>query len=267
MNALRIVLRSLDTYRRPLLIWTLAVGAVGLFQVMFWPAFEDTAAAGLEDLIANMPAAVQALIGEADLLSPEGFINSRFGSVFPLLIAVYAAFRATSETAAEEQDGGFELVLGAPVARWQLYLGKYLTVMVAVAVIMLGLALLTILGAVLVGMDIGLARILAATTAMTFLGWAFAGFGFLVAGLTGSRGLTLGLGVGAAVGLYIWYSFAPLVASLEAFRWISPYDHAIGYDPVRNGLDLLASLALLAIALVGLFGGIVAFSRRDIATR
>lgn len=266
MNALRVALRSLRSYRRPLLIWAAAVGALGFMQVLFWPAFESTAGQGLEELTANLPEALQALIGEQDLLSPEGFINSRFSSVFPLLIAVYAAFRATNETAGEEQDGRFELLLGAPLARWELMVGKFLAVAVAVAVIMFGLGVLTSVGAVLVSMDIALVRILAATTAMTFLGWAFAGIAFLVAGATGSRGMTLGVGAGAAVALFVWYSFAPLVDALEPWRPLSPFDHAIGYDPVRNGLQLGGSSVLLAIALLGLAVAIVTFARRDVGT-
>ncbi|MDX1620745.1 MAG: ABC transporter permease subunit [Nitriliruptorales bacterium] len=266
MNALRIAGQSLRTYRRPLLIWTVAVGAMGLLQVLFWPAFESTAGQGMEELMANLPEALQALIGESDLLSPEGFINSRFSSVFPLLITVYAAFRATNETAGLEQDGGFELLLGAPLARWELLAGKFLAVATAVAAIMLGLGLLTVVGAVLVSMDIALSRILAAAVAMTFLGWAFAGFTFLVAGATGSRGVTLGAGAGAAVALFVWYSFSPLVDELEPFRMLSPYDHAIGYDPVRNGLQLEGTLVLLAVALVSFAGAVAMFNRRDVGT-
>ncbi|MDX1621868.1 MAG: ABC transporter permease subunit, partial [Nitriliruptorales bacterium] len=144
--------------------------------------------------------------------------------------------------------------------------GKFLAVAAAVAAIMVGLGLLTALGALLVSMDIALGRILAATVAMTFLGWAFAGATFLVAGVTGSRGITLGLGAGAAVALFVWYSFAPLVEALEPFRPLSPYDHAIGYDPIRNGLEPFGTLMLTAVALIGLVLAIVFFERRDIGT-
>lgn len=262
MNVLRIAGRSLRSYRRPLLVWTLSLAALGLLTVLFWPAVRD--ATGLEDLIASLPEALRALIGSDDLLSPEGFLNSRLNSIFPLLITVYAAFRVASETAGEEQAGGFELVLGAPVHRYELLLGKALAVGVAIVVLMTGTGLAMALGGVVVDLGVPVVRLLAATTALALLGLAFGAVTFAVAGVTGRRGVSLGVGAGLAVSLYVLYGFAPLVPALDGLRPLTPFDHAIGYDPLSNGLEGFGSLVLGAITVLGIAAGLVGFERRDV---
>lgn len=265
MSALEIAVRSLRSYRRTLLVWVVAVGALGALQVLFWPAFRDQAEQ-LDQLVESLPAALRAFVGGRDLLTPEGFLNSRFSSIFPLLFAVYATFRMSSETAGEEQDGGFELILAAPVARWQLLLGKFGATVAVLVAVTTGLGLLAAVAAVTVDLGVPVVRILASTAAMALLGIAFAGVTLAVAGLTGRRGTSLGAGAGLAVAASVFYSFAPLVPALEDWRWLSPFTHAIGYDPLSNGLDLGRSLILVTIAVVGATVGAVAFERRDVGT-
>lgn len=265
MRSLEIAWRSLRSYRRALVAWVLAVGALGFLQVMFWPTFEASGEQ-MRQLIETLPAALRAFVGTQDLLSPEGFLNSRFSAIFPLLFSVYAAFRVSTETAGEEQDGGFELVLGAPVARWELLAGKFLASTVVLLTVTTGLGLLTALGAVIVDLGIPILRILASTTAMALLGLAFAGITLAVAGVTGRRGVSLGVGAGLAVAASVFYSFAPLVPALEPWRWLSPFTHAVGYDPLSNGLATGGSLVLLGVAAAGATIGVVAFGRRDIGT-
>lgn len=262
MNVLTVAGRALRTYRRPLAVWVVALGVLGAVQVLFYPSIRQ--ASGIEDLIANLPEAMRALIGTDDLLSPEGFLGSRLNSVFPLLITVYAAFRVSSETAGAEQSREFEILLGTPLARWELLLGRFVAVAASVLALMLGTGVAMVVGAATIDMDIGADRIMATSLALGLLGIAFAGLTVAVAGATGRRGVALGAGAGTAVGSFVLHSFAPLVPDLEPLRPYTPFDHAIGYEPLVNGLEPFGSAVLVAVALAGLAVGLVAFERRDV---
>ncbi|MBW3621634.1 MAG: ABC transporter permease subunit, partial [Actinobacteria bacterium] len=193
MSALVIARQRLRVYRHPLAIWTASLAVLGGLTVLLWPSVRD--ASGLEELVAGLPEAFRALIGARELTSPEGFLNSRLASIFPLLITVYAAFRVADEVAGEEQRGGFEIVLGHPLGRSELLLGTAAAVAVSVAVLMTGTGLAMSAAGSLVDIGIPVGRMLAATTALTLLGWSSLGIALAVAGVTGRRGLTLGIGV------------------------------------------------------------------------
>lgn len=262
MNAVVILRQRLRVYRRPLAIWTVSLALLGGLTVLLWPSVRD--ASGLEELMAGLPEAMRALIGTQELTSPEGFLNSRLASIFPLLITVYAAFRIADEVAGEEQSGGFEVILGHPISRAELLLGTAAAVAVSVAVLMTGTGVAMAAAGAAVDIGIPVGRMLAATTALTLLGWSSLGIALAVAGVTGRRGLTLGVGVGLSVALYVLYSFAPLVPALEGARDWTTFGHALGYDPLSNGLELAGSLVLLAVTAVGVAVGVLAFQRRDV---
>lgn len=254
--------RSLRSYRRPLLVWFLSLFAVGLLLSLFWPAVRD--ASGLEDMIQQLPEAMQALVGAEDLLSPAGFLASRLNSIFPLLITIYASFRVADELAGHEQRGGWELVLGAPVPRIAVVVATGLVVAVTATVLMAATGAGLILGATIVSMDIALTNIVAAVAMLALLGIAFAGLGLAVAGATGSRGVTLGAGAGLAVGLFLAHTFAQLVPWLEPIAPFTLFSQALGSEPLRTGFPVLQALILIAVALVGAAIGAVAFARRDL---
>jgi ABC-2 type transport system permease protein len=261
-HLLEVARRSLLSYWRALLVWTVALALAGLALTLFWPSVRD--ATGLEQLLENLPEAFRAMIGDVDLFTPEGFLASRLNSVFPLLITVYAAFRVASETAAEEQRGGFELLLGTQLPRTTLLLGRFLAVCIAVLTLMAATALGLIGGAAVVAMEISYANILAATAGLALLGIAFAGLALAVAGLSGHRGLTLGAGAGLAVTAFFVYSLTPLVPELAWLRPFTLFDRAIEDNPLAHGFATGDALVLVAFTAVMVAVAVLGFRRRDL---
>lgn len=263
MKVVAVTALALRLYRRPLVIWVLALGSLGALQVLFWPSIRQ--ASGLEDLVRSLPEALRAMIGTDDLLSPEGFLASRLNSVFPLLITVYAAFRSSTEPAGAEQERAFEILLSTPVARWEILLGRFLAVSASV------LALMLATGAGDGGRSEGGGHAYRSREDHVYgrrPGPAWDRLRRYHAGCRGGhRGSRCLAGFrGGDCGGYLrpLYSFAPLVPELEPLRPLTPFDHAIGYEPLVNGLEPFGSAVLLAIALVGLVAGLAAFERRDL---
>lgn len=260
--ALEIARRSLVSYRRPLLVWMLALVAMALLLTLFWPSVRD--ASGLDELIESLPEALRAMMGTTDLLSPEGFLASRLNSIFPLLITVYAAFRVASEIAGEEQRGGFEILLGTPTPRTSVLLGGFLAVVVSVAALMAALTLGLVAGAAAVSMEISYVNVVAAASALALLGVTFGALTLAVAGATGRRGASLGTGAGLAVGGFFLYSFAPLVPELEGLRPFTLFDRALAAEPLRHGFATADALVLVVVTVIAVTVAVVTFRRRDL---
>jgi beta-exotoxin I transport system permease protein len=74
----------------------------------------------------------------------------------------------------------------------------------------------------------------------------------------------LGIGLGAALVGYLIAVLFPLSDALEGFARLSPWDWALGGDPLANPTERWRYIALLVPAVVLSVMGIAAFDRRDI---
>jgi len=74
--------------------------------------------------------------------------------------------------------------------------------------------------------------------------------------------LSLGFGIGFAG--YLVLALFPLSDVLAPWRHVSPWDWALGSDPLVNGAEAWRYLLLAATGVLLAVAGVVAFARRDI---
>jgi ABC-2 type transport system permease protein len=96
------------------------------------------------------------------------------------------------------------------------------------------------------------------------LGILYAGVGFLVGALTGRRGVATGATIALALGAFIAYSLAALVDFFENVGPANPFEWALGFNPLANGLDVGYASRLLLLSLLLFAGAVLVFRRRDI---
>ncbi len=263
---LDILLKTLRDRRRALIGWT--VGMLGLvaMYVALWPTVEDQAA-DFQKLIDNYPDALKSMFGIEEITSAAGYLNTElFSFMAPLIFLIFTIGMATDVTAGEEQRKTMDLLMANPVTRTRVVLEKFGALVVSLAAIASVLVVSLWLGGLLVNMDIGIGYLVAAATDQFLLGAAFGGVALLIACLTGSRGFARGIAAGLAVAAFLLHSLAPLADWLEPYRELSPMYHAIGTEPLRNGLGIENVAFLVATAAAFLGGSLLAFSRRDLAT-
>jgi ABC-2 type transport system permease protein len=201
-----------------------------------------------------------------DYTSPAGYLGSElFSFMVPLLLMIAAIGAGAGTIAGEEERGTLELLLANPISRRRLVLEK--AAAMTAEVLALGVVLLLSLwiGALLVGMDISLAHLTAATLSAVVLAIAYGAIALLLGAATGRRALAIGVSAAAAVAAYLVNGLAPLVDGLEVPRKLSPFYHYAAGDPLRHGLAASHSLVLLAIATAATLLAPAAFARRDIA--
>src|SRR6478672_8683126 len=86
----------------------------------------------------------------------------------------------------------------------------------------------------------------------------------LIAGWTGRPGLVLGVGMTLAVAGYVAVALFPLAGVLKPWRHASPWDWALGGDPLTGTTDAWRYLALGVPAVLLILAGGWLFGRRDV---
>jgi ABC-2 type transport system permease protein len=86
----------------------------------------------------------------------------------------------------------------------------------------------------------------------------------LIAGWTGRPGPVLGVGMTLAVAGYVAVALFPLSEVLKPWRHASPWDWALGGDPLTGTTDAWRYLALGVPAVLLIPAGAWLFGRRDI---
>lgn len=252
--------KTVRDQRRALLWWALGLLLLSLLTFLSYPAVRD--APELNRLLEDLPEAVRAFVGESDLVSPPGYLNSQlFTFMVPLLFLIYAIGLGAGSVAGEEERGTLDLLLAQPISRTSVVLQKFGGIATVLGALALALWVELWLGARLVAIEIGAERLLAGTVSALLL----AALALALGCLTGSRGLSVGLAAAVGVGAYLLNAFAPLAEWLEPYRKLSAFYYCIGGDPIRNGLSTRHALVLASgtVLLVGI--GMVAFCRRDVA--
>jgi ABC-2 type transport system permease protein len=249
--------------RRAGLVWGLSLAALIVLTVAFYPAFRDQPE--LSNLIAGMPSALVDAFGLADFGTPAGFLRGNLYAVLvPLMLALAGVLLMNGQTAADEDSGRMEPYLAQPVTRAAVFGGRgagVLTWLLAVGALMLAAQLAC---DVLFGIDIGVGRVTATVVLCVLLGAWHAGVAALIAGWTGRPGLVLGVGMTVAVAGYVAVALFPLSEILKPWRHASPWDWALGGDPLTGTTDAWRYLTLGVPAVLLILAGAWLFGRRDI---
>lgn len=259
-----IVTKTVWDQRRSLLWWVLGLAVLVAITVASYPAVRD--APDVNQLMEDLPEALKALIGESEIVSPPGYLNSQlFTFMLPIIFLIYAAMLGAGAVAGEEERGTLDLLLAYPVSRRRVVLQKFAGIAVVLIVFSTALWLMIWVGALLVDMEIGAGRLAAVTSSLALLTLLFAAFALMLGCLTGRRALSLGVCAAVALGAYLLNSLATLVDWLEPFRVLSPFYYFIDADPLRHGLNPAHAAVLLAGSAILVAVAVPAFEQRDIA--
>jgi len=121
------------------------------------------------------------------------------------------------------------------------------------------------IGAVSIDMRISGAHLAAGTVSAVLVGVLFGALALAIGAATGRRGLSIGLTCALAVAAYLVNVLAPLAELLSDARRASPFWYYSSSDPLRQGLETVNVLVLVA-AIAAVCGmAVLAFRRRDVA--
>ncbi|MEP7360099.1 MAG: ABC transporter permease subunit [Chloroflexota bacterium] len=244
-------------------VWALVFALFIVATVAFWPAFKGSTA--LNDALKTLPAAMLQAFGLDDFATPAGYLRGGLYDVLiPLMFAVAGAMFANSATSAEEDAGRIEMYLAQPVTRVAFMTGRIVSTMLWLVVLVIVVLVAQVLSDVLFDLQIGANQIISTVVLSGLIGVFSAAIAIAVAGITARPGLVLGVSLTVAFLGYIVAALFPISDVLKPWVGISPWDWALGGDPLVNGGELWRYLALIVPSAVLAIVGVVAFNRRDI---
>ena len=261
-----VFLKTQRDQRRSLAWWSLGAGILVGVMVGFYPTIEGIE--GLQELVDQYPDSLMAMFGASDLAgfsTPAGYLNAElFGFMLPMLIAVFAVGRGSGAVAGEERAGTMELLLSQPIPRGRLVLEKYASMTVSVLQLVSFVWVVLVVGAQLVGMDIGAVRLAEMCISLALLGLAFGSVAFAIGAVTGRHGLSVAVGASVVAGGWVLNTLSLLSDVLESTRWLSLMHYYNGDSPLVNGLNPAHAGVMLIVALACLGAAYAGFQRRDI---
>ncbi len=247
--------------RRAIIGWAAGVGAFTAIYVGFYSQFQGASALKQDAL----PEGMLDFLGIQDMLSPAGYLQATvFSLIGPLLVLMCAVTLTVRTIPRPEEDGGLELLLTLPVSRTAFAVRRAAATGAAVTAVAAVPWLLLILFVPALGMDISLGNIAAACVGLVALAWCFTGIAFLVGAATGSRGHTLAITGAVAVATYMANALAQIVDGIDWLRYLSPFYHFIGTDPLHTGWHPGSLLLLTGTGIATATLGVWLFDRRDV---
>lgn len=258
--------KTLRDQRRSLTWWGLGVALLTGAIIAIYPSIQ-----GIEDLQSVMeayPEELMALIGAdslTNITSPSGYLNAElFGFMVPAIFIIFGVSQGSSAIAGEERAGTLEILLSEPVTRGRLIVEKFCSMVASLVVLATVLWIALTVGSVVVNMQISFLRLIEITISVALLGLTFGAVAFAVGGITGRRGLSIGVASAAAVASYVLNVSGAIVDFMEPTRWISPFYYYNGSTPLIHGLNLAHAGALIAIVTALAVASYFAFQRRDL---
>ena len=257
-----LVRRGMSAVRRSAFWWGFATLVFAVLNLAFWPSLEESGSlTELEDSMGDLLEA----FGAQGLSTPAGYLDGQlYALMLPLLLSGAVIAMTTALTSGDEDAGRLELLHALPLERRMIWLARW-----GAATAMLGVIVLVTTTAVSASLvpfsldEAGFGPVIAATLACGALAAFHGSVAYLVGGLGGSRGLALGSAVGVLLVGYIVAFVLPISDALSGARRWSPWNWAIGEQPVSDGVGVgLLTIVLATAALVAI--GTWAVERRDV---
>lgn len=261
--------RALWDARTGILGWGIGLGLIALFEVAMFPTIQQ-AFSNIAELLDNP--LYRAFLGEsadaAAFATPEGFLAIYMLAFVPLYLAVYMVLLGLGIVSNDEERGRLDVLLGAPIPRWQLVAEKFAAVVV-ITVLVLALNGLGAQIGVWLTPEMGtitLARMIEASMAMLPISLVMVAMTLFLTSLLRSRTLAIGITGAIIIASYFVNNLATVAQeTLGVIRQLSFFNYFSPLDTMRGGVIWGDFVTMLVIALA-LFGlSLVAFQRRDLA--
>lgn len=266
-QVITLTLRTMRERWRSTFGWGLGLALIGVVQLAVYPSVAKSSES-MQAFVNEWPEAFREAFGLDAYATGAGFLNAEmFSMMIPLVLIAVATSGAAAATAGEEDRGTADLLLSLPISRGRVVYAKVLASVAAVLLVAASTLLVIAVGSPVADLDVGVAN-LAAGIGMTVLLALFFGAVTLVVGAaTGKRTAALGAGVGLALAAFLLNALAPMADWLEPWQKASPFQWALGDNPLLNGMDWPMACLLLAASVALVVVADLAYHRHDIGGR
>jgi beta-exotoxin I transport system permease protein len=262
-----LVMHTLRSQMRSVVIWGAALGLLSLITVAFFPSLEEQGDQ-LNELMKSYPPEMRELFGMGegtDLATIEGFLASQvFSFMAPLALAFFPILASAGAIAGAEERGTIDVLLGNPIPRWQLVVGSFVATAISTIGIVAILSLFTWVPAVLLDVDLSLQQTAEATLNLWPLCVFFGGLALLCSAAFHRRVFAIAIPGFVLIATYFINALGNSVEDLEDAQPLTVF-HYYG-SAIEDGIDWSNFSGVTLAALVLVLLAVFVFKRRDIYT-
>ena len=234
---------------------------MGVAMGPMYLAIDDTLASFMD----SVPDVMLALVGNADMSTPEGWYQGEtFSIMAPAAVLLITAAIGAKAVAGEEADRTMGLLLASPVRRSTVVIEKTIAMVVA-AVIVGGFTWLGVMGGSLIsGLGLSWVNVAVASLLVILLGLVYGAMTLLIGAITGRARIAISVTIGLAFASYLVDGFFSLSETLAPWKRLTPWHYYLSSDPLNQGLDWAHAGVLAALFVIFVAAAIAAFERRDV---
>jgi ABC-2 type transport system permease protein len=257
-----LVAHQLRSRVRSIVIWGVALGALGALYVALFPSMSSL----LEQYVRGAPEQMQQFMGGSQgPITIEKWLEMEFVNVLiPVALPFLVMIIGARAIAGSEERKTLDLLLSNPVPRWHIVAGSVVTMAVSLAGVLVIAWVLTYVAVPLAGVDLGPGRLAAGLAALWPMCLLFGTLALLASALLRRPALAVVIPAVILIAMYVIDGLAQVSKTVEPLRVLSLFYH-LG-RPLEGDFPWTAVLLMLVgvCALTGAAMG--AFARRDIYT-
>lgn len=247
--------------RRPLLLWAVALSAVSVMYLSFYPSMGGGA---MDDLVADLPEDLVTALGYDVIGTAGGWVTGTvYGLLGPILLLVFAIGTGARLLAGEEEAGTLELEITAPISRRRILTERLLALVFGTCFLVAVVTAVCWLLILALDMDVPFDRLLAGSAGLVLLTLGFGTIAFSVGAATGKRAVAMGAAAALAVLAFVFDALGPAVDQ-QWMSEVSPFYWYLGQDPLLDGFDWFGLAKLAVIFVVASAVAVVTFPGRDL---
>lgn len=238
---------------KTLLIWSLAVGGMGLICIILYQELQDSMG-DLADSFASMGAFSDAFgMSTLSIATLKGYFATEIGTIHGLGGGMFAAALATIILSKEEDQHTTDFTFVLPLSRSKIIIMKFLAVIANIVLFTVICGIMYQIGFFVLEEQLG-TEFFTYMLLQLLMNVEIAAICFLVSGFC--RKNKLGIGISIVMFMYIFDLMARVIPSLEKMIFLSPYSYAnatsifSGSEWSTQGLVVGVLVIIVSLALV-----------------
>lgn len=249
---------------KSLLIWTLCVGICCSGCILMFESLEDSMTE-MGQMFAEMGSFSAAFgMDKMSIATLTGFYATEISIIFLLGGGMFAAMTGAVLLSKEEEGHTMEFLHTMPVSRTYIYLWKYVTLLLLIAVFNAVCVGLDVVSFVAVGEEMAMAEYVEYHLLAFIMQIEIGSICYLISAVC--RRKQIGLALGIAVLFYVMDIMCNIMPDLEFLKYFTPYYYANAAQ-IYSGGDSRMGLMFLGLAVtvvVVILGGVV-YHKRDMS--
>lgn len=247
---------------RSLLVWGLALGALGALYVALYPSMKSF----MEQYLEQAPENMKQFFGELQgPLTVEQWLGMEFlDMLVPVALPFLVIIMGARALAGREERKTLDLLLSNPLPRRQLVISSLVTMAVASASVLALTWIITYLAVLIVGVELGPGRLASALAALWPMCLLLGALALFVSALVRRGALAIAVPGVVLIAMYVIEVLAQVSQTMEPMR-VASFFHHLG-SPIQGDFPWTFALVMLGGTCVLGIAASLAFNRRDLYT-